>query len=310
MGDDLLIQMTPTHFAANILKVLTGSTRKASMQSSMILEQKIDHTTISRAASVARREKDGNQRIQNTFIIVAATEYCEEHGIRAEVAQRILTLWMEGIGWDWCLYQSPDNEELLAEDAEFVADALEEIEGDDLLAVVVRSTLTLHGARNSHFGGLSKLEIAEAERALKRVIAENAVGYADASFDDLVVSGWISDHRTDLTALLLSTALLAVSALTNGKGEDVWLEFLSNTEAEMRLPLFLVRGLYLNDPVQLLSAAEAIWFAGRHTGQNFDDTVDAVSELAKSAWNCSLKTLPGYETYLDQRFLTRLESKK
>ena len=63
----------------------------------------------------------------------------------------------------------------------------------------------------------------------------------------------------------------------------------------------------MNDPVQLLSAAEAIWLAGQAVNNDFETTVRKVVQAAKAAWKKPLVTLPGYETYLEPSFKAWIE---
>ena len=126
---------------------------------------------------------------------------------------------------------------MLAEDALLVESTLDVLSGDDLLSTVLRATVTLHGMRNPLFDQAIEQDITRVEQTLKRVVAENAFGYGDASFETLLASDWISDPRTDLTGLLLSTALLTLNGLVASKGADAWAEFLGTLEAESRLPL-------------------------------------------------------------------------
>lgn len=305
-----MLHVTSTHFAASVLKTMTGSNRQAALHSSTILGQGVHHSTISRAASPDAREKGANQAIEQTFIEVASDEYADVHGIPVHIARRIFAFWLANIASDWRLYQAPEDAEVLAEDASLVESTLNVLSGDDLLSTVLRATVTLHGMRNPLFDQAVEQDITLLEQTLKRVVAENAYGYAGTSFETLLAPDWISDPRTDLTGLLLSTALLTLNGLVASKGADAWAEFLGTLEAESRLPLLLVRGRYMNDPVQLLSAAEAIWLAGRAVDSDFETTVRKVVQAAKLAWKKPLATLPGYETYLEPNFKAWIEKNK
>lgn len=299
-----MLHVTSNYFAARALVALTGSNRTAASLGSQAIRQPLDHTTISRAASFKARDKTGTGRLKTAFIAVAANHYCDEQGVLEEDARRVIALWLEAIDWDWKLYPTPRNDIALAENAAFVSEALEQITGDDLLSVVVRSTLTLHGVRNPAFTDTSFGSTARIAQSLKQVIAETAHGHTQYAFADLLVPGrdWIADSRTDFTGLLLSTALLALNGLAASQGSAVWMEFLRTVKAEGRLPLLLIRGLYMADPVQLLSAAEAVMLVQDDLGEPNEDTIAAITDRAQIAWEAPLKTLFGYDSFLDPRF--------